>query len=162
MSNFLYILTFISILGCGLIAGIFFAFSNFVMQALAKMNPSKGVEAMQNINVTVLNPGFLATFMGTAAICLILAVSTYWRWGQPGTYYLLFGCMFYFIGTFLVTVAFNVPMNNALKGMVSTSEEASDYWSNVYLAKWTFWNHVRTAAALLGAALLILALYKQV
>lgn len=161
MSNFLYILTFISILGCGLIAGIFFAFSTFVMQALSRLKASKGIEAMQNINVTVLNLWFLGTFMGTAVICLILAVSTYWRWGQPGMNYLLTGSLLYIIGTFLVTVFYNVPMNNALKSMVSTSEEASDYWLYIYLTKWTFWNHVRTTAALLGAISLIIALDKQ-
>ena len=161
MDNFIYILTFISILGCGLIAGIFFAFSNFVMQALERLIPSQGIEAMQHINVTVLNPWFLATFMGTAALCLILAISTYWSWGQAETFYILIGCMLYFIGTFLVTVLFNVPMNNSLKEMVTTSEEASKYWTNIYLNKWVFWNHVRTIAALLGAVFLIIALQQQ-
>lgn len=158
--DFLYILTFISILGCALVAGIFFAFSTFVMQALAKLIPSQGIEAMQNINITVLNPWFLGTFMGTAAICLILAVSTYWNWGQPGTYYLLTGSLFYFVGTFLVTIIFNVPMNNKLERMVSKDKEASNYWNNIYLIKWTFWNHFRTIAALIGAIFLIIALVK--
>lgn len=64
MNNFLYFLTFISILGCGIIAGIFFAFSTFVMQALAKLQASRGIEVMQKINITVLNPWFLGAFMG--------------------------------------------------------------------------------------------------
>ena len=161
MSYIVYILTFISTLGCGLVAGIFFAFSTFVMQALGRLLPAQGVEAMQKINVTVLNPWFLGVFMGTAVICLLLAVSTIWRWDQPGSFFLLVGCLLYLIGTFLVTVVFNVPMNNALEKMDSSSGEASDYWNNMYLTKWTFWNHVRTGAALLGMALLIIALLIQ-
>ena len=160
MNNILYILTFISILGCGLIAGIFFAFSTFVMQALEKLLPSQGIEAMQKINVTVLNPWFLSVFMGTAFVCFILAVSTYWNWNQPGALYLLTGSLLYIVGTFLVTVVFNVPMNNALDGMDSTSGKASDYWNGIYLTRWTFWNRVRTVAALLGTASLIFAIQK--
>jgi len=157
MSNLIYILIFISILGCGLVAGIFFAFSTFVMRALARLKPAYGIEAMQSINITVLNPWFLGVFMGTAAVCLLLAISTYWRWDQPGAVYLLAGCLFYLIGTFLVTVVFNVPMNNALKSTVPASSDASGFWS-VYLTRWTFWNHVRTVAAFLGTGSLILAL----
>ena len=158
--DIIFLLTFIAVLGCGLIAGIFYAFSTFIMQALAKMSPPKGIEAMQNINVTVLTPWFLGVFMGTAVICLVLAVSTYWTWGQPGTYFLLTGSLLYFIGTFLFTVFFNVPMNNALEKMDTESSDASGYWTDTYLNKWTFWNHVRTAAALLGAVILIIALLK--
>jgi len=155
MNSLIYILTFISILGCGIVAGIFFVFSTFVMRALARLKPAQGIEAMQSINITVLNPWFLSAFIGTAVICFLLAISTYWRWDQPGAVYLLAGCLFYMIGTFLVTVVFNVPMNNALKSVVPASNDASDLWS-VYLTKWTFWNHVRTVAAFLGAASLML------
>ena len=162
MHNFLYFLTFISILGCGLIAGIFFTFSTFVMQALARLQVPHGIEAMQKINITVLNPWFLGVFMGTAAICLILVISTYWTWGQPGTHFLIIGCLFYFVGTFLVTIIFNVPMNNKLESMISTDEEASKYWSNIYLTRWTFWNHIRTIAAFIGAISLIVALQRQI
>jgi len=157
MNNLVYILTFISILGCGIVAGIFFVFSTFVMRALARLKPAQGIEAMQSINITVLNPWFLVAFMGTAAVCLLLAISTYWRWDQPGAVYLLAGCLLYLIGTFLVTVVFNVPMNNSLEVVVPSSSDASDLWS-VYLTKWTFWNHVRTAAAFLGAVSLMLTL----
>jgi len=157
MNNLVYILTFISILGCGLVAGIFFAFSTFVMRAFARLKPAQGIEAMQSINITVLNPWFLSAFMGTAAVCLLLAISTYWRWDQPGAVYLLAGCLLYLIGTFLVTVVFNVPMNNSLEVVVPASSDASDLWS-VYLTKWTFWNHVRTAAAFLGSASFMLTL----
>jgi uncharacterized membrane protein len=35
MNDWISLLTFASALGCGLIAGVFFAFSSFVMRALA-------------------------------------------------------------------------------------------------------------------------------
>ena len=161
MNTIIFILTLISLLGCGLVAGIFFAFSTFIMRALARLQPTKGIESMQSINITVINPWFLSVFIGTAAVCFLLALSTIWRWDQPGVVYLLAGCLFYLIGTFLVTVIFNVPLNNALESMVSSNSEASDYWTNIYLIKWTFWNHVRTVAAILGTASLIFSLLQM-
>ena len=50
---------FFATLGCGLMAGLFFAFSNFVMRALCNLSPTKGIATMQSINVTALNPLFL-------------------------------------------------------------------------------------------------------
>ncbi len=158
MDDLFFVLTLGSALGCGLMAGVFFAFSTFVMSALARLEPPRGIEAMQSINRTVINPWFLGVFFGTAVDCIVLAAYSLLRWHQPGAGYLLFGSLLYFIGTFLVTVVFNVPMNNALETVEPTSDDAPGHWAN-YLVRWTAWNHVRTAAALLGAALLTLAIW---
>ncbi|MGD9741821.1 MAG: hypothetical protein AB7V53_04220, partial [Dongiaceae bacterium] len=60
METLLPVLTFLSALGAGLIAGLFFAFSSFVMAALARLPADQGVAAMQSINTAVLNPVFFA------------------------------------------------------------------------------------------------------
>ena len=158
MSNQLFVLTLCAVLGCGLMAGVFFAFSTFIMRALARLQPAQGIEAMQSINRTVINPWFLGVFLGTAAVCILLAGSALWQWQQPGAVYLLAGSLLYLIGTVLATMVFNVPMNDALESVAPASNDASDQWAS-YLARWTTWNHVRTAAALLGAASFLLALW---
>ena len=56
MKEFLEILTLAAVLGSGLVAGIFFAFSTFVMRALGQLPENQGIAAMKAINVTVLNP----------------------------------------------------------------------------------------------------------
>src|SRR5688572_18168890 len=109
----LLVLTFLSALGCGLIAGVFFAFSAFVMAALARPPTAQGVAAMQSINVVVLNRWFLGVFTGTAITCALLAVASL-AMRPPGALYLFVGSVLYVVGTFLVTIAFNVPRNNAL------------------------------------------------
>jgi len=157
MNNLLFVLTLCGVLGCGLMAGVFFAFSTFVMRALARLQPAQGIEAMQSINRTVINPWFLGVFLGTAAICILLAGNALWRWQQPGAVYLLAGSLLYLIGTVLVTMVFNVPMNDDLESVDPASNDAAGQWAS-YLARWTAWNHVRTAAAFLGTALLMLAL----
>ena len=144
-------LTLLAALGCGLIAGAFFAFSSFVMKALDRIDPAQGMSAMQSINVVVLNPVFLGVFMGTAAVCVLLAIL---RWNDP---YTLAGCLLYGIGTFGVTIAFNVPRNNALAKIDPSQPGAVEAWRG-YVVSWTRWNHVRTLAALAAAAALTLAL----
>ena len=158
MSNpLLFSVKLFSVLGCGLVAGIFFAFSTFVMLALAQRPPSEGIAAMQAINITVINPWFMVAFLGTAVTCLVLAASSLFQWQQPGSVYLLVGSLFYLVGTLLVTMGFNVPMNDALAIVEPHNPDAIALWSR-YLTNWTFWNHVRTAAALAATASLALAL----
>jgi uncharacterized membrane protein len=157
---FLFALTLLSALGSGLIAGAFFAFSTFVMGALGRLPAAHGIAAMQSINVVVINPWFLGVFIGTAAMCALLVATALFTWHQSGAALLLAGALLYFGGTFLVTMMFNVPLNNALAAVAPDSAEGASLWSR-YLTTWTNWNHVRTIAALVGAALLTLALCLQ-
>lgn len=159
-NNILFGLCFLSAIGCGINSGIFFVFSNTVMNALGALQSSHGVTSMQNINRIILNPSFFLVFLGTAATSIILAISLIWRWQQPGAFYLLVGCLLYLFGCFLVTIVFNVPLNNALEAVKPESTEAATLWSR-YLIDWTVWNHVRTAACILGSAAFTLALCKQ-
>jgi uncharacterized membrane protein len=153
----LFALTLISALGCGLMAGFFFAFSACVMKALARLPPAQGIAAMQSINVAVINPVFLSAFLGTAAACVLLAVSSLFRWHRPGGVYLLAGSLLYLVGTLLVTLVFNVPRNNALAAIAPADADGAILWAG-YLTSWTAWNHLRTAAALAAAAALTIAL----
>lgn len=52
MHGLLYPLTVITAVGRGLAAGVFFAFSTFVMKALTRLRPAHAVAAMQEINLT--------------------------------------------------------------------------------------------------------------
>jgi uncharacterized membrane protein len=152
-----FALKLFSALGCGLIAGVFFAFSSFVMSALAQLQPAQGIAAMQLINITVINPLFMTVFLGTAVACLFLAISSLLRWHQPGAVYLFVGSLLYLIGTVLVTIVFNVPLNDALAKVDPSSTDSAKLWAS-YLANWTVWNHVRTVAALAAAAAFTIAL----
>ena len=159
IDKLIFVLTLVSALGCGLIAGAFFAFSSFVMKALAQLPPTHGIAAMQSINIVVINPLFMAAFLGTGVACLALVVSSFLRWQRPGATYLLAGSLLYLVGTILVTIVFNVPRNEALAVVDPPSVPGANLWTS-YVNGWTAWNHVRTAAALAAAALLTIALVK--
>jgi uncharacterized membrane protein len=150
---------FVSALGTGLMAGFFFAFSILVMKALGAIQPAQGISAMQSINVVVINPWFMTPFMGMAVLSGIMIITAIVRWSEPGAAYILAGGLLYSLGTFGVTMLFNVPRNNALAAVVPTSAEGAALWAD-YLVSWTQWNHVRTIAALASAAAFTLALMR--
>lgn len=153
-------LTFAAALGCGLVSGIFFAFSNFVMRALAQVSPENGMRAMQAINVTVLNPLFLALFLGTAILCVLLGIVSVVRWNSSYALALLAGGALYFFGNFVVTMTCNVPRNDALARTDASAPEAANAWRK-YVVEWTRWNHVRTITALAGATAFTIALCRM-
>src|SRR5215471_14135708 len=153
----LFALTLFSALGCWLMAGVFFAFSTFVMKALAWIKPEQGIAAMQSIDAAVPSSLFGMTFVGAAATCAVLAGLSLFRLHKPGAGYLLAGSLLYLVGVILVTMIFNVPKNNALAAVDPASSEGASLWAD-YVSSWTAWNHVRTAASLAAAALLTIAL----
>lgn len=137
-------------LGAAIVGGVFFAFSSFVMRALAQRPAAEGIAAMQAINRVVLNPGFLGVFVGTAVLAGICVLAGFFPWGEPKSALLLAAGLLYLLGCFGVTAACNVPRNERLARLDSQSAEAAAYWL-VYRREWLRWNHVRTAAALLSA-----------
>jgi len=157
MSSLLTVTIIAAIVGSALIGGIFFAFSNFVMKALERVPSSEGVLAMQTINITVLNPGFLGAFMGTALIGLMLAIVAIAGWENVYSPYLLGGAVAYVGGTWLVTVLGNVPLNNKLSVMKPDDPELIEVWEH-YLDQWTKLNTRRAGAALLAAVLFSIGL----
>ena len=147
-------------LGCGLMAGFFYAFSICVMRALGKIPAAQGIAAMQSINVVVINPGFMIVFLGMAAASLFAIIAALTRWRGPGSGWLLAGGALYLVGTFGVTMLFNVPRNNALASLAADSPEAATRWTD-YLRSWTLWNHVRALAALAATAAFALGLWAR-
>ena len=160
VENFRLPLILLATVGSAVSGGIFFAFSTFVMQALAKQPTSQGIATMQSINITVINPWFMAAFFAPAVAGVLLSVSLLFQWQSDLAAYLLTASLLYLIGTIGVTVVGNIPLNDALAIVIPNSVKASNLWSK-YLTDWTFWNHVRTVAALLAATLFAIALRNQ-
>jgi len=157
MKDWLFVLTLVAALGCGLMAGAFYAFSSFVMRALGRLPFQQGVAAMQAINLEAPTPGFMAGLIGTAALSVAVVVSSLFRWGEPYAPYLLAGGLTYLVGVIVLTGAYHIPRNDRLATLEPNSPDAASYWAR-YLVEWTSWNHVRTLAPLAASALLMLAL----
>ncbi len=149
-----------ALLGSALVGGIFFAFSSFIMKALAGVPSAEGIGAMQSINVVVINPSFMCAFFGTAVLSLVAGGLALADWGSPSAFFFLGGALFYLVGTILVTMFGNVPLNDQLAAVSATDPGAREVWEH-YLGRWTMWNHVRTAAAMVAALLYTLGLMQN-
>jgi uncharacterized membrane protein len=147
----------IATLSCGLIAGVFFAFSSFILTALARRPSAQGIAMMQSINIAVITPLFMLVFLGAGVLCLLLLVLTINKWDRSDSLYLLLGSLLYLFGVLGVTIGFNVPLNNKLANVVPNSSEAANQWAK-YLTEWTICNHVRTLAALGATAVFAISL----
>lgn len=150
-------LLWFSALGCGLMAGVYFAFSTFIMTALGRLDQAAGIAAMNAINVDIVRSLFMPLFLGTTVAGAALVVMGVPRLGEPGAMSMIAGGGLYVIGMFVVTMAFNVPLNNALAAVQPSTPEAGVVWA-AYLKDWVFWNHVRTVGSVGACALCIVAL----
>ena len=149
-----------ALLGSALVGGIFFAFSSFIMKALAGLPSAEGVGAMQSINVVVINPSFMGAFFGTTVLSLVAIWLALAGWSHPYAPFFLGGALFYLVGTILVTIFGNVPLNDQLAALSAADPGTREVWAH-YLDRWTMWNHVRTAAAMVAALLYTLGLMQD-
>ncbi len=138
-------------------AGVYFAFSSFIMTSLARIETSAGILAMQSINDVILRSAFMPIFFGTSFAAAGVTAIALLDLSRPGALSMMSAGIIYFGGMFLSTIIFNVPLNNKLKDADSHSAYGAEVW-DLYLCQWTRWNHVRTAASIASSALFFIAI----
>jgi uncharacterized membrane protein len=148
------VLTAATTVGSGLLAGVFFAFSAFVMSGLRRMPDPGGATAMRSINVTAQRPPLMIALFGVSALCVALIIRALGTWSRPGAGWLLTGAILTVVGAVGVTAAVNVPLNNRLEAGTVT-------WSR-FLAGWDPANHARTLLCLAGCAALLVGAIRRV
>ena len=153
-SSIVAVLLWTAALSSGLIAGVYFAFSAFIMQAFGKLETSQSVAAMNAINETILRSFFMPLFFGSTLVSVMLMIAALVHWNDAGSGWTLLAGVVYFMGMFVCTVVFNVPLNNLLAKLNEDSTHAGGVWSR-YLKTWTQWNHLRTVSSLAASGLSI-------
>jgi uncharacterized membrane protein len=108
------------------------------------------------MNVTIINPRFLATFIGpvvTSAATGFLLLGL-----DETTPALLFfaAAVVYLIGCLVITGRINVPMNNALEN--STTPDFAQRWAD-FSPRWRRWNTVRTVSSMVALVLCGIGMY---
>ena len=160
MSIWFVFLAQFSILAYGILAGVFLAFSDFLMRSFAQTSGTGGIETMQVINREVFRWMFMVLFLGLVPVSLFLMVYALTSLDGTARTMIVLAGMVYLIGSFGLTIRFNVPMNEMLAGMETDHEITKVYWTEVYLPRWTFWNSVRTAACVASSILLMIGWQK--
>src|SRR5262245_24624924 len=91
-------LLWFSAIGCGLLAGLYSAFSTFVMTALGRIDQAAGISAMNAINAVIVQSLFMPVFLASTLTSLALAVLALFRWDEPGAVMWLAGGVLYVVG----------------------------------------------------------------
>ncbi len=151
----LYFALFLA-LWSAIVAGNFSAFSEFIMSALKKTEPSGGIEAMQNINRDVIKTQFVAGILSIAAFSAIFAAYSLFVFEGAALVTLVLASLVYLASVFFVTMVGNVPMNDALARLDHDSLDARIYWEK-YTRTWTRLNHARSFGSILTSGLYIIA-----
>ncbi|MCM3315040.1 DUF1772 domain-containing protein, partial [Psychrobacillus sp. MER TA 17] len=100
---------------------------------------------------------FMPLFLVTTLMALALVVIALFDRDSPGAMAALAGGVLYVFGMFAVTLAVNVPLNDALAAADPATAQGAALWTR-YLHDWTRWNHVRTVASAVACACFIAAL----
>jgi len=157
MSRLISVLFWVAAVGCGVIAGLYFAFSTFIMTALDRAGPVPGTMAMNSINVVILQSLFMPLFWATTVASLALSVVGLVHWRESGGVMVAVAGLIYVIGMFGVTALYNVPLNNALAAADPHTPSGVALWAR-YMKEWTLWNHVRTVTSLVASVAFMVAI----
>ncbi|MET8797302.1 anthrone oxygenase family protein [Nocardia sp. NPDC004568] len=157
------ILTSLTALASAAFGGMNYVFSTSVMRGLDRTGPLDAITAMRGINADAnTNPAFLLGYFSAAILALVAGVIAVTRWNQPGIRWVLAGAFFVILGA-VITMAFNVPLNNHLDSVnpegLSMADAAREW--QAYFSTWTAWNHARTVTGFVGAGLILVGLQNR-
>ena len=152
-------LLLLDILLTAAIAGFFYAYTASVMIGFDAADPAMAIRAMQAINANVRNPIFAPSFFGPVAVGVVLALSYLPRPRGAAAWLAIAGFLIYAGGGLWLTLAVNVPMNEALEGAAVPGDRAAaaGMWRD-FSAPWTGWNTARTVFSFASLLCLVLAL----
>lgn len=148
MTYILISLMFLSLLLSGAIFGFFYAWVCSTMWGLDATDPRIAIAAMQAVNGAVRNSVFFPAFFLTPA-ALALTAALLYRIGQrPSAAAFGAGAAVYLGFGLILTMAINVPMNEALAvvQIPQDIEAARIIWQD-YSPRWQVWNTLRTIAS---------------
>jgi uncharacterized membrane protein len=156
IDGFALTLTAAGAVGAAVNGGVFFAFSTFVMRALARLPATNGILAMQAINREAPSPLFMTLLFGTGAISVAAGGVALAELDEPWARNVITGSALYLLCP-ITTVTYHVPRNMALDRIDPNSEPARDAWPRWHRA-WTAGNHIRTLVCVASSVAYVLAL----
>ena len=138
----------------GLLAGLFFAFAMSVMPGLSRTDNRVFVEAMQQINVAILNPWLALILAGPPVFAIITAV-LHFRAGQRAAVAWIGTALVLYVIALLITIGVNVPLNDALAA-AGPAQQIPDVGAvrDHFETAWVHWNIARAVASTAAFTLL--------
>lgn len=142
-----------ALVAAGLLAGLFYAYACSVLPGLARGDDRTFVEAMRGINVAIVNPVFMLTFLGAP---LLSFVAVFLHRGSPALPWVIAGLVF-LLATLVITGTLNIPLNNALDSSGDDYAAARAQFETA----WIRWNVLRALTSTAGFGCLIAAVLRR-
>jgi uncharacterized membrane protein len=136
---------FLATMATGLMAGVFGHYAHAIMPGLGKTDDRTFVGAFQEIDKAIINPLFIATFIGAA---VLTAAAAALNLGDPPAPWIIVALVLY-LATFVITIAVNVPLNDAIKaaGDPDRISDLAAVRERFQEARWAGWNVFRAVAS---------------
>ncbi|QUH06015.1 DUF1772 domain-containing protein [Saccharopolyspora erythraea] len=150
-------MTVVASVGAGVNAGVFFAFSAFIMPGLHELPAGVAIPAMQAFNRTAVTAPFMLVLLGTAVLCVVVIIRAFMTWSTASGRWMLGGAVVYLLAAIVITVVCSVPINDAIDALTPFSSEAVASWADLS-TRWLWWNHLRALGTTGAAAALAIAL----
>ncbi|MFC9790927.1 DUF1772 domain-containing protein [Rhodococcus sp. NPDC127528] len=128
----------------GLMAGLFAAFAYAVMPGLGRTDARTFVEAMQKINVAILNGWFMACFLG-GLVLTVASLLLHLRSARGALPWIIVALVFY-VAMLVITATVNVPLNDELAAAGEHIANADQVRSQ-FESRWVTWNIARAVVS---------------
>lgn len=141
----------------GLMAGIFFTWSNAVKPGIGKLSDLEYLKALQSMNRVILNKVFKIVFGGAIIVVTMVPVFNYNVFPKPAFWLFVITLFIYWIGVFGVTLLGNIPLNELLDKTnldSITLEEIKALRASIE-TKWNNFNLIRALASVISFLLLV-------
>ncbi|MFF0491835.1 DUF1772 domain-containing protein [Nocardia sp. NPDC004068] len=97
----------------GLLAGVYYAYGTSVMLALRQVDDRTFVEVMNRINVVIVNPLFMFSFLGSVVLTGV-AAALHLRGDQRQVLWWVLVALALNVVSLFISIGGNIPLNNQL------------------------------------------------
>jgi uncharacterized membrane protein len=148
-----------SIFLTGLMAGIFFTWSNAVKPGIGKLNDIDYLSALQSMNRVILNSLFLIVFIGTIISVALVPVFHFHFYPKNIFWLLILIVIIYLVGVFSVTVFGNIPLNEILdkRNLSVMNPNDLSLLRDSIENRWNNFNLIRSISSAVSFLLLIIS-----
>lgn len=133
-------------LSTGMLAGLYYGWAISVMPGLNKAQPRAAVDALQQMNVAIVNPAFMLSFLGAPLLSAVAVAFVAGREQQSALWWVLAAAVLN-LAALISTFVFNIPLNNRIDqaGDPAALADPARVWDD-FATPWMVWHWVRTVA----------------
>ena len=146
--EYFYVSLILSILLCGLVAGLVFGFAVVVMPGISKLSDRDFLITFKNIDRIIQDnqPAFILVWVGSIAAVILTFILGTLNLNGSVLYLLWLGSFIYIFGVQYPTIRFNIPLNNDIQNLdiVKLDEAELAIFRTNFETSWNFWNRFRT------------------